>query len=175
MIEIVKTYPVMLCLYKRLEFTAYLRLVWKGWKIITIFFYNSAKGLVKHHQFNIFWPVFVFHCSGNPVMHSSNIAAVFIPTGFQEERTRLLKPLAILNTLDSDDPNVFCTNFFDRYVNRTDELENTCYSDFIQITNLQMPIKILNQIIWKVLLNPSQILKPLLIHTMHTQKGKEEL
>ena len=59
-----------------------------------------------------------------------NIAVVFIPTGFREERTRLLKPLAILNTLDPDDPNVFCTNFLDRYANRPDELENTCYADF---------------------------------------------
>ena len=63
-------------------------------------------------------------------MRSSNIAVVFIPTGFREERTRLLKPLAILNTLDPDDPNVFCTNFLDRYANGPDELENTCYADF---------------------------------------------
>ena len=31
-------------------------------------------------------------------MRSSNIAVIFIPTGFQEERTRLLKPAAVLNT-----------------------------------------------------------------------------
>ena len=63
-------------------------------------------------------------------MRSSNIAVIFIPTGFQEERTRLLKPAAVLNTLDPDDPNVFCTNFLDRYANRPNELENTCYADF---------------------------------------------
>ena len=66
MIEIVKTYPVMLCLYKRLEFTAYRRRGWKGWKMITILSNNSSKRLGKHHQFNILWLVFVFHCSGNP-------------------------------------------------------------------------------------------------------------
>ena len=48
-------------------------------------------------------------------MRSSNITVIFIPTGFQEERTRLLKPAAVVNTLDPDDPNVFCTNFLDKY------------------------------------------------------------
>ena len=66
MIEIVKIYQVMICLYKRLEFTEHLRRGWKGWKMITILSNNSAKRLGKHHQFDIFWLVFVFHCSGNP-------------------------------------------------------------------------------------------------------------
>ena len=67
MIEIVTADQVMLCLYKRLEFTEHLRRGWKGWEMITILSNNSAKRLGKHHQFNIFWLVFVFHCSGNPV------------------------------------------------------------------------------------------------------------
>ena len=58
-----------------------------------------------------------------------NICDVFL-TKREASRTRLLKPLAILNTLDPDDPNVFCTNFLDRYVNQPDKLENTCYADF---------------------------------------------
>ena len=68
MIEIVTADQVMLCLYKRLEFTEHLRRGWKGWEMITILSNNSAKRLGKHHQFDIFWLVFVFHCSGNPVM-----------------------------------------------------------------------------------------------------------
>ena len=63
-------------------------------------------------------------------MRSSNIAVMFIPTGIREERTRLLKPLAILNTVDSDGSNVFCTNFPDIYANHPDELESICYADF---------------------------------------------
>ena len=66
MIEIVKTDPVMLCLYKRLEFTEHLRRGWKGWKMITILSNDTAKRLGKHHQCKIFWLVFVFHYSGNP-------------------------------------------------------------------------------------------------------------
>ena len=62
-------------------------------------------------------------------MSSSNIAVVFIPTGFREEGTRLLKPLAILNTLNPDVPNTLCTNFLYRYANRPDELKNTCYAE----------------------------------------------
>ena len=67
MIEIVTADQVMLCLYKRLEFTEHLRRGWKGWEMITILSNNSAKRLGKHHQFSIFWLVFVFYCSGNPV------------------------------------------------------------------------------------------------------------
>ena len=67
MIEVVKTYRLMLCLYKRLEFTGHFIGGWKGWKMITILFDISAKRLEKHHQFNIIWLVLLFHCSGNPV------------------------------------------------------------------------------------------------------------
>ena len=42
----------------------------------------------------------------------------------------MLKPGAVLNRLDPDDPNVFCTNFLDRYANRPNELENICYAEF---------------------------------------------
>ena len=63
-------------------------------------------------------------------MRSSNIAVIFIPTGYEQQRTRLLKPLAILNKLDPDDTNIFCTNFLDRYANRPNELETMCYADF---------------------------------------------
>ena len=48
MIEIVRTDPVMLCFYKRLEFTEHLRRGWKGWKMITILSNDSAKRLGKH-------------------------------------------------------------------------------------------------------------------------------
>ena len=46
---------------------------WKGWKMITILSNDSAKRLGKHHQFDIFWLVFVFHCSGNPVIGEANV------------------------------------------------------------------------------------------------------
>ena len=42
----------------------------------------------------------------------------------------MLKPAEILNTLDPDDPNVFYTNFLDRYANQPNELGNSCYADF---------------------------------------------
>ena len=58
---------MMLYLYKRLEFTEHLIRGWKGWKRITLLSNASAKRLGNHHQFHIFWLVFVFHCSGNPV------------------------------------------------------------------------------------------------------------
>ena len=62
------------CLYKRLEFTEHLRRGWKGWKMITILSNNSAERLGKHHQFNVFLLVFVFHCSGNPVLRAVGLS-----------------------------------------------------------------------------------------------------
>ena len=44
--------------------------------------------------------------------------------------TKLLKPAAVLNKIDPNDPNVFCTNFLERYANGLNELENTTYADF---------------------------------------------
>ena len=64
-------------------------------------------------------------------IRSSNIAVVFIRIGFREESTRFLKSLAILNALDPDDPNAFCTNYLDRYANWLDELEITCHAVFV--------------------------------------------
>ena len=63
-------------------------------------------------------------------MRYSNISVIFIPTGFREERTRMLKPMEILDTMDPDDTDIYCTNFLERYANRPDELENCCYADF---------------------------------------------
>ena len=63
-------------------------------------------------------------------MRTSNIGVIFIPTGFREERTRILKPIEILDTMDPDDTDIYCTNFLERYANRPDELENCCYADF---------------------------------------------
>ena len=63
-------------------------------------------------------------------MRTSNIGVIFIPTGLKEQRTRMLKPAGILDTMDPDDPNIYCTNFLERYANRPNELENLCYADF---------------------------------------------
>ena len=105
MIEIVKTYPVMLCLYKRLEFTEHFRRGWKGWKIITILSNNRAKRLGKHHQFYIYWLVFVFHCSDNPVRTSE----IFV-SEIQKGLTFLETSLSFRNIIS----NLFSSSEVDR-------------------------------------------------------------
>ena len=60
----------------------------------------------------------------------SNIATVYIPTGHQTERIRMLKPREILEQMDPDDTNIFSTNMIEKYANRPDNLDNTCYADF---------------------------------------------
>jgi len=63
-------------------------------------------------------------------MRSSNIDVVYVPTGFQENRIRMLKDQLVLETMDPDDKNVYKTNMLDKYSNRPDCLEEMCYADF---------------------------------------------
>ena len=60
----------------------------------------------------------------------SNLQTIYIPTGPQNERIRMLKPKHILDLMSSDDINVFATNMIEKYANRPDILENICYADF---------------------------------------------
>ena len=60
----------------------------------------------------------------------SNLQTIYIPTGPQNERIRMLKPKYILDLMSSDDVNVFATNMVEKYSSRPDILEDICYADF---------------------------------------------
>ncbi|XP_071480520.1 uncharacterized protein [Diadema antillarum] len=55
---------------------------------------------------------------------------VFVPTDLPQNRTRLLKPMAIINTMNDEDPDVFQTGLVEKYAARPDELEGLCLADF---------------------------------------------
>ncbi|GFW38912.1 ATP-dependent DNA helicase [Trichonephila clavipes] len=54
----------------------------------------------------------------------------FIPTFKREDRTRLIKSQEYLKKLDSDSRDVYELNNIDRYVVRSDKLENECLASF---------------------------------------------
>ena len=45
----------------------------------------------------------------------------------------MLKPHEILEEMDPDDTDIFSTNVIEKYANRPDNLNNTCYADFATI------------------------------------------
>lgn len=58
---------------------------------------------------------------------------VFIDTDLPEHRTRLFKPMKLLENLDEDDPDVFLLGMLDRYPNRPNSLENMCLNEFVSL------------------------------------------
>ena len=81
------------------------------------------------------------------LMRSSNIAVIFIPNGIRKERTRLLKSAAVLNTLDSNDPNVFLLIFLKDMPTDQINLRISAVLTLLQIKDLPMLIEILTQVI----------------------------
>ena len=55
---------------------------------------------------------------------------VFIPTGSKETRTRLFKPMNLIQQLDDEDPDVFLVGLLERYAARPDFLEDICLARF---------------------------------------------
>ena len=63
-------------------------------------------------------------------LKESNTPVIFIPTGFKNQRTRLLKPNALLQTMDDDDTDVFLPNIIDKYAARPSSLDKLCLAEF---------------------------------------------
>ena len=59
-----------------------------------------------------------------------NIFVLYIPSGPQKDRIRILKSRDILSRMDAKDTNVFATNMIEKYVNHPHTLEDMCYADF---------------------------------------------
>ena len=63
-------------------------------------------------------------------MRHSNIDVLFVPTGLKKNRTRMLKPLSVLEMMNHDDTNVYASSILDKYENRPNQLEGMCLADF---------------------------------------------
>ena len=55
---------------------------------------------------------------------------VYVPTDFPEDRVKLMKPLYVIENLDDDSEEVFCTSIIDRYIARPAGLEDMCLAHF---------------------------------------------
>ena len=55
---------------------------------------------------------------------------VFLHTDFPENRTRLFKPMSVIQSMDNDDPDVFQVGLLNRYQARPDSLNDLCLASF---------------------------------------------
>ena len=63
-------------------------------------------------------------------MRSSNIGCNYIYTGPKEKRLRVLKPQHVIETMHSEDTDIYANGIYERYINRPDSLNDMCYADF---------------------------------------------
>ena len=55
---------------------------------------------------------------------------IFIPTDLAENRTKLLKPMKVIQELDDDDEDLYHEGILEKYRLRPDSLEHICLADF---------------------------------------------
>ena len=87
----------------------------------------TAKKFLSHREISA--QEAVYRILPLSLTQSSN-QVLFIPTDVPEKRTRLFKPLAQIQSLEDDDPDVFQTSILERYSARPNSLEDMCLADF---------------------------------------------
>jgi len=55
---------------------------------------------------------------------------VFVPTDLPENRTKLLKPMKVIQELYDDEEDLYQLDILDKYQLRPDSIENVCLADF---------------------------------------------
>ena len=71
----------------------------------------------------------VYRLLSLPLKKSSR-KVVFVNTSRKEKRVSMLKPSHLLDQLNDDDEDVFCTSLIDRYIARPDAIESMCLAEF---------------------------------------------
>ncbi|KAJ8310367.1 hypothetical protein KUTeg_012232 [Tegillarca granosa] len=61
-------------------------------------------------------------------MRKSNLQVKFIPTGYKENRTRMLKPLSVIETMKDDDTDIYNSSIIDKFAARPDSLLSVCHT-----------------------------------------------
>ncbi|KAK4327750.1 hypothetical protein Pmani_001792 [Petrolisthes manimaculis] len=57
---------------------------------------------------------------------------VFVNSAPKDKWVSMLRPKRLLQEMDDNDENIFCTSPLDRYASRPNELENMCMAEFVQ-------------------------------------------
>ena len=63
-------------------------------------------------------------------LRESNVEVLFVPTDYENERTRILKPAVQLQNMNANDSNVFVENKLDLYSCRSANANNMCLAVF---------------------------------------------
>ena len=64
-------------------------------------------------------------------LRESNTSVQYIPTGFEHERTRMLKPISQIKRMNDNDENIYMPNILDKYANRPDPIKNISLAEFV--------------------------------------------
>lgn len=71
----------------------------------------------------------VYRLLGVPLYYSS-FKTVWIPTGYPQQRIRILKSQSQLAAMEDDEPDIFLSNLLDRYAARPVALADLCLAEF---------------------------------------------
>ncbi|KAK3098765.1 hypothetical protein FSP39_022868 [Pinctada imbricata] len=66
-------------------------------------------------------------------LKETNTPVLFIPTGYKNQITRMIKPRYVLEKMKDDDTDIFVPNIIDKYVARPAKLEKMCLAEFSSI------------------------------------------
>ncbi|KAK3100749.1 hypothetical protein FSP39_024640 [Pinctada imbricata] len=66
-------------------------------------------------------------------LKETNTPVLFIPTGYKNQRTRMIKPRYVLEKMKDDDTDIFVPNIIDKYAARPAKLEKMCLAEFSSI------------------------------------------
>ena len=71
----------------------------------------------------------VYRVLSLPLIRGSR-QVIFVPTDLPENRTKLLKPLKIIQELDDEEEDLYMTGMLEKYADRPHSVENLCLADF---------------------------------------------
>ncbi|XP_070573805.1 uncharacterized protein [Ptychodera flava] len=63
-------------------------------------------------------------------LRQTNTTVQYVPTGYEEERTRMLKSVSELDEMDDDSENVYVPSILDKYAARPHQLNNLSLAEF---------------------------------------------
>ncbi|XP_077978182.1 uncharacterized protein LOC144433703 [Glandiceps talaboti] len=74
-------------------------------------------------------------------LRQTNIAVKYVPTGYEEDRTRMLKSMTELEQMDDDSESVYISSILDKYAARPRSLENICLAEFTSMYTFQKKLR----------------------------------
>jgi len=86
-----------------------------------------AKKIISHKEMSA--QEAVYRLLSLPLSKSSR-QVMFVPSNLPENRTYLLKPLKVIQTMEDDDEDLVLKGVIDRYIRRQTSVKDMCFADF---------------------------------------------